>query len=258
MGQDNDVSYDIEELKERVRTLEQAGRFRTALDQLFPILDKKPDDTIALQLASIVLYVGSSSSRAYDAIEPLTDAYFNDTRLDPLFCQCEQCGAVWVPTPFASLFSKMIASDGPGGICSKCHKVFCRQCSRSYAEGYKCPNCDVKVLPIKEPNGRKSLQMRKRKEKLELVLIFREGPVPPDSDYLTKLLRDLSPDVFETKPRVKAQALFPWPEDKLDVLREALAICAVSGVKIPNANLIDDFFAVDEDGNNFCLFKIYR
>ena len=66
-----------------VEQLMREGRYRSALDLLFSVLDQSPSDQEALFLAAIV--VGASRTQQITAIEPLGNRYQYDRRLDPLW-----------------------------------------------------------------------------------------------------------------------------------------------------------------------------
>ena len=115
-------------LLELVHSLTRAGRYRSALDKILPILDLDPHDQWTLHLAASVVYLAQSRYHAYGATEPLTDEYILDARLDPIFCECDRCHSTWVPMPMASMYKEVVSISPPGMYCPKCNKVFCRDC----------------------------------------------------------------------------------------------------------------------------------
>jgi hypothetical protein len=45
------------------------------------------------------------------------------------------------------------------------------------------------------------------------IFIFREGPVPPDKEYMEQILEQRSPDALEDKAELIGVPLFPQPEN---------------------------------------------
>lgn len=263
---------DIKEVQNQVQRLQQEGRFNSALKELLSILDDHPNDLAILNLAGEVIYSGHSTTSAYEASERIEAEYLFDTRLDSLFCQCEKCGKTWMPSPGLTAFlrdtlkdprNSITSVDGPGGQCTKCDKVFCYECATAKApEVYICPVCNATLSPVAKPNGRIPLQTPRRKEKLKLVLLFRDGPVPPNDEDVTKFLKRRSPDVFDSNPRVRAYPVSPWSENDNQVLKEAmnqaLADYYILERKTPEQNQIEHYFTSDDEGNNVCLIKIFE
>jgi len=255
------------QLSPQVQQLTAEGRFRSALDMLLPFLDKADDqdvyDSLYLDplymLACAVIYLAQSREHAYEATEPLTKEYFLDSRLDPIYCHCDRCSHTWVPNPTG--FIANVQYINPLGLhCPNCDKIFCNSCLREGISSdnvvYHCLDCGGRLSGIKKPNGRRSIHRNAREEKLELLIVFREGPIPPDEEIVIDLLQNLSPDAFVDVPDLIVLPIFPWEEEE-KLRHRVLMIGAVKGV-FPAPNLTDYQFATDKDGNRYCIVKIYK
>lgn len=254
----------VSELIARVNSLQQEGRYRTALDQILPFLDTNPNDQEALDLAASVLFVALGPGHKYDPAEPITEEYFADTRFDPLFCECEgirdgqPCRRHWVQNPWLSEALGGIIFDPAGGVCPECNKVFCRECAVDRkAMILRCQDCGTKLRPITKPNGRTPQQTRRRNEKLKLVVMLHEGPVPPTDEYLKEKFRRISPDILSDKPEIKVFPVFPWPSSK-DKLRIKAKALLDSQATTFEAAVGDDYLFSDDEGNHFYLIKFYE
>ena len=143
--------------------------------------------------------------------------------------------------------------------------MFCRDCQEvqrievGFAAEAHCPECHHPLEIITKPTGRKRLQTRQRPEKLETILVMREGPVPPDNEYLQDLFRKISPDVAEDQPRIMALPVFPWPDSHDQLQRQAMVYLEDNGI-YPAAEQIDCYFAGarDREGNDWCIVKVYQ
>ncbi|MBE7555703.1 MAG: hypothetical protein HS126_32030 [Anaerolineales bacterium] len=252
------------ELISRVNSLQQEGRYRTALDQIFPLLDRNPNDELALKLAASVLSVAFGPGHKYDPPEPITGDYFSDTRFDSVFCECEgvregqPCRRHWVPNPWLSEAMGVIMFDPVGGICPKCNKVFCRECSHNRKnQTFNCQDCETRLVRILKPNGRTPQQTRRRKERFKLVLMLHEGPVPPDDEYLEQKFRRISPDILNETPEIKVFPVFPWPNSKDELWIKAKTLLPLQDYASDSV-IIDDYFFSDDEGNHFFLIKVYE
>jgi uncharacterized membrane protein len=78
-----------------------------------------------------------------------------------------------------------------------------------------CPHCHQKQLGVPVfPTGRLSLGSPRSATPLVRIIVFREGPIPPDGEDIHELLEHISPDALET-PGVEIST-FPvpvWPAD---------------------------------------------
>jgi hypothetical protein len=74
----------------------------------------------------------------------------------------------------------------------------------------RCPNCHQEELGVPVfSTGRLPSQMAQHTAPLAHMLVFREGPIPPDGEYLQELLEAVSPDALAT-PGLKIRAI-PMP-----------------------------------------------
>jgi hypothetical protein len=216
------------------------------------LLDEQPDDSDILRFAQLIVYFGQREEEFYNSPEPLTVALVNDPRIDRIFCECSICGKMWVPRPFSEGAHRIITFDPPGGKCNKCGEVFCRECSK----GYMCPNCNEKLVPIGKPTGRSRRQMYRSPGEVKRVVVFREGPVPPQEEDLTHLFKNISPDVLDKKPKVSAVAVSPWPHDIRSQRSRVSNALARENIFVPYLTLIDDFMVTsDRDGIHVYILK---
>src|SRR5205823_6205300 len=75
------------------------------------------------------------------------------------------------------------------------------------------PYCETEQLgfPVRH-TGRRPRQLERRRNRVTNVVLFREGPVPPDQEYIRSVLEALSPEVFADAPRIIAVPVCPWPD----------------------------------------------
>lgn len=201
---DNDA---YKELLHEVQQLMGAGSPRRALEEVLVALDRNPDDANVLLLAQIVAH--QSRTTQIKVVEPIPPEYLNDRRLDPIVAMCAVCGATWIPRPDLG-FAKIGALNPIGAHCPKCNLVFCRNCfaKRPRGESLKleeleadisCPICGGELtLPVK-PTGRRARQLSRQRGRVLDFVVLREGFIRPDPEYLSNLVRYLSPDVLDTK-----------------------------------------------------------
>jgi hypothetical protein len=77
----------------KIEDLQTAGRYRTAIEEILNVLDRDPGNQEALFLAANIL--GASRTQQLTAVEPLSDRYTNDRRLNPLWAICQKCQRGW-------------------------------------------------------------------------------------------------------------------------------------------------------------------
>jgi hypothetical protein len=206
----------------KIEALQRAGRYRTAIEEIFHILDRDPANQEALFLAANIL--SASRTEQLTSVEPLSDTHTFDRRLNPVWAICQKCERGWVPNsvhlnPF---FGGTLSTINPiGEQCPKCGYTLCHECltRKSIGPGYsfyetQCPHgCGVKLSTPVHPTGRKNLQFGRRPQRLTHVFVFREGPIKPDTPYVRALLETRSPDVFAGRPQILAVAVGQWPDD---------------------------------------------
>jgi tetratricopeptide (TPR) repeat protein len=262
------MSHDLHSLTERIQKLTAETRFRTALDEIFAFLDLDPNNEKANYLVRLVIFLAQDERKDahgdFLIAEPLTEEYLGNPLLDQLFCECQKCRYTWMPNPLINALdvSLMVRFSPLGGICPECHRVFCRECARaikssSQASPQVCPYCRVPLSPIGSPNGRTTRQTTRRKQTLRLIIVFRQGPIPPDSEYLTELFRRLSPEVLNQNPEIMAFPVFPWSIHDNDVLRKIAGVFASQNISI-DTHIIDHYYQfLDDDSNHLYIVKIY-
>ena len=215
-----------QELWDRVHKLRNEGEFQTALQEILDVLDEKPDDEGTLRLAAVT--IGDSRSEQLQAKEPLPPSMVGDTRLDPIFTQCSRCkqnqwiSLSWFLDGFADP-DQMDVTNPAGLQCQRCGYVVCRDCLKAIENksdrGYStysnvCPNCGKTAMgsPV-YPTGRTSLQMKHTRRALSEVLIFREGPLVPDDEYIRGILESVYPEALKADVAYRAFPVYPWEEE---------------------------------------------
>lgn len=126
----------------------QSGELNTALAGLHEFLRHSPGHEIALELAAIAMHQGMRR----DTPEPIKPELAAAHDFDPIFAQCDICGACWVPDPSAD--NKPGNRSAPGLIAGSCPQ--CRQvvCCRHFQQEFSCPMCDCELEPMTDTNGR--------------------------------------------------------------------------------------------------------
>lgn len=263
----------IDGLNGKVNGLHSQGRFRSALDEIFKVLDKDPYNPQALDLALIIF--GDIRTTHLQAQEPLTMAYLLDRRLDPIATVCSRCGKSWIGgdpllMPGMQIFASLISfnSGAPRPMqCYHCGYVLCSVCItdimaddplESGTLPTKCPECGANELKRPAyPTGRPPQQMARHAEPVAEVIIFREGPVPPDEIFMRGLLAQYSPDAIENNAKLAGVPLFPWPANIEAVARNMLAEKIASGQILTEASA--EFMRTsDEMGNRIYIAKLLK
>lgn len=248
-------------LTEVVEILINRGCYRSALDQIFSFLERYPDDDSFLRLSQVVLYTAENPHYTYNAKEPLTREYFDNDKLDFIFCECDNCHNTWIPNPLSSIYGARATITNPLGMyCPACKMVWCGEClSRGLSplgvHVLSCPKCKGALSNIEKPNGRKPARTKKRKEKLETVLIFTEGPITPSAEKITKIIQALSPEILTEKPNIFAFPVFPWSKDNTFWRTKVASICVEKNI-IPLLTETS-FVYSKEDGSHICIVKNY-
>lgn len=263
----------IEGLNDTVMRLYNQGRFRSALDEIFKILDKDPDNPQALDLALIV--AGGIRTTRIQAQEPLTPAYLLDRRLDPIVTVCSRCGKAWIggdpllmPGFQLFQFAVMINSGAPRPMqCYNCGYVLCSECIIGIMSDdplapqdipETCPNCGQDMLKRPAyPTGRPPQQMARHSEPVAQVIVFREGPVPPDEAFLKGFLEPISPDALTDRAKLVGIPVFPWPSNIEAMSLSTLAQKEARGEIPPGSAERAEFaHAKDEHGNRIYIAKL--
>lgn len=199
--------------------LGEGGRHRTAMDMVFRVLDHDPEHDAALRLALTI--AGASRTAILEASEPLTPQYLLDRRLDSLFAVCSACRSSWAPTNCLTTYQKQAIINPVGVQCYACGYVVWRKCLQSSAfdvgmaiVSQVCPNCGGEVLgtPV-YPTGRTPAPLRRHARRVEQPFLFREGPLPPDVETITELVKVVSPDAFEDDAEIFGLPVENWRTD---------------------------------------------
>jgi tetratricopeptide (TPR) repeat protein len=259
----------VENLTEIVEELYGKGRYRTALDEVFKVLDKDPANEHAFRLA--IILVGTRRTQRVQAEEPLTDAYLLDRRLDPIFTVCSHCqSSTWVSPTADSTdpHARSFTWNPIGKQCQNCGYVVCRDCMRvdkHLGEGYAtladhCPNCGQNALGVTVfATGRLPQQMARHPRPVGQVFIFREGPVPPDEKYMKGLLEIYSPDALEDDADLIGIPMFPWPDNIVEAAVNKLVELQIRD-QILKGKLeeAEEAYPKDDEGNRVYVIKLMR
>jgi hypothetical protein len=201
------TEMDIDELTREVVALMASGRHATPLRRILDALKDSPRNQRLLELAAITLYSGVSRGQMAGDLpgETLTLELRNDPRLDAVFSECVRCGRDWVTNPVQ--YGLQYAKNPSGAWCGTCQQAYCERCFARTghdvdAASVRCPDCAGPFTQLKAPTGRKPRQVRPRPEALRAVIVFREGMIAPDGEYLEALMRAVCPDVFRA-PEVR-------------------------------------------------------
>lgn len=248
----------------RIEELQTAGRYRTAIEEVFKVLDRDPGNQEALFLAANIL--GTSRTQQITAAEPLSDRYTNDRRLNPIWAICQKCERGWVPSSvqLGSVFGahQMHVMNPVGQQCPKCGYTLCHLCLKENPIGvgysfysHPCPNgCGVDLSVPVHPTGRRNVQFGRRPQPVTHVYVFREGPIKPDATYLRNFLEARSPDVFESRPIINAVAVGTWPES-LEMY--TISYLLASGLDQDAVLASETGTIIDDDGSKVHLIKVY-
>ncbi len=262
-------------LNERVNGLHSQGRFRSAMDEIFKVLDGDPDNQQALELAWIV--AGGIRTTHIQTLEPLTPAYLLDRRLDPIATICSRCARSWVGG------DHLLIMHGSGALgflsfnsgaprpmqCYRCGYVLCSECLTEMTVDdplgpgvvpNDCPICGSDQLRRPAyPTGRPPQQMKRHLDPVVQMIVFREGPVPPDETYLRNFIEPVSPDAIRDHARLVGIPVFPWPSHMETVARNTLIEKEASG-DIPAGSVTGAEVAgfTDERGNRLYIAKILK
>ena len=258
---------EIEGLRETVQRLVGSEKYRTALDEIFRVLNEDPLNEETLTLTVVVLSAGRTAR--LEAAEPLTDRYLRDPRLDPIFAVCSNCGTrSWVPKNYLTAFRRTGVTNPMGLQCYACGFVVCRECLETRTppastepslviHSPECPQCAAPELsPIVYPTGRQRWQMKRHKDPVVQAIVFREGPIKPSGAYMKELFETVSPDVLEDRAKLRAVPVLRWEADMEGVVHAYVA--RLERGEGPTGALEHAEFCetVDEVGNRVYIAKI--
>lgn len=156
-------------LVEEARALALQRRFRSAMEKLLVALDISPHLPAALDMASLVLALGSGEARAANRREKLEPQLLLDSRIDAVFCACESpgCTEYWLSAhSLAGQGVTLRAGNARGGRCRQCGVTQCEKHAkvtevRYYEDGppeytlVVCSRCGGAMDGASTPNGRR-------------------------------------------------------------------------------------------------------
>jgi hypothetical protein len=167
---DEDVTARAHALVEEARSLALQRRFRSAMDELLVALDLCPDLPAALEIAGLVISLGTGTAKAANRGERLGPRLLLDSRLDAVFCACDipGCAEFWLGAPSSLTQPGMatIVTETPGGRCRECGVTLCMKHAKRtevrYYEGgppeftrVQCSRCGGQMDGAPAPNGRR-------------------------------------------------------------------------------------------------------
>lgn len=194
-------------LLDEAQNLVLARNYRSALGKLLVILDVYPDQPEALNLASMVAREGSRRTTDANPGEVLEPRHLFDSRLNPIFCECDApgCAVSWVSAHYLVGSAKAVVSNPLGVRCESCGSTLCRRHLPGGGSGgvVNCPQCGGTVNAAPPPNGRQRTNQSPRLNKrLAHVIVVVEGKKQPSAEFMTQLCEHVMPDVFEDNPRL--------------------------------------------------------
>ena len=232
-----------------------AGHNKEALTCLVTALSVHPNQPELRRAAAELIYIGMRRDQA----SPLTGRELLDSRLDSLFCSCDEpgCTASWVSVG-QFMTQRQITVNRPRGVrCVQCGGYFCRRHYTTDIVGVvRCPRCGgaVESAP-REPNGRRRTQTVRLNQPLVHVLVLREGPRIMSPDYMTGLLDAIAPDVNEDRPTISGVPIRRWSEPPEDL---ALALLARdNGEYLAGEFDVYTDNGVDDKGIRWAVVKVF-
>jgi hypothetical protein len=172
----------------RIISLGQDGRYRTALDEILRGLRQNPDDAFLLKVA--VPIAGASRTANLDAAEPATPAQTASALLAAIAAECSSCGTVWYSKHRPDEKGTAIHRPPAGLQCQTCRYTLCRDClgttKMSPSDRIDAPVLILGPCPKGHglletpvlPTGRSDV-IAVRPERIEAVIVTRDGPIPP-------------------------------------------------------------------------------
>jgi hypothetical protein len=167
VGEHSTVQPDA--LVEEARALALQRRFRSAMEKLLVALDVSPHLPAALEMASLVIALGTGEAQAANPREKLEPQLLLDSRLDAVFCACESpgCTEYWLSAySLAEQGVTLRVDNAKGGRCRQCGVTQCEKHAkvtevRYYENGppeytlVDCSRCGGPMDGAPAPNGRR-------------------------------------------------------------------------------------------------------
>ncbi|MFA1551863.1 hypothetical protein [Actinomadura chokoriensis] len=200
------------DLLQRVLTLVEAGRRRTAMDEvLWHLRHPSPDGSVAAQLAGILL--STSRTVNLEAAEPLTHQQRNSALVAHLMTECSACNAEWHSSH--SVIPGEITVTNPAGLqCQDCRYTLCRDClewyppaETSHVDGARvslshCPTPGHgKLTTPVLPTGCRGVEPVDP-ERIEGVIVTRDGPILPTLDDVLPVVTSWFPLIADDAPLI--------------------------------------------------------
>lgn len=203
---------DPSEFQKRVIGLAEAGRRRTALDEVIQRLRHEPKDPALLDLALIIVSVSRTVN--LQAAEPVTEAQWNSAILAPIVTECSSCHGRWYSRQGISAFSgsSFTVMNPVGMQCQKCRYTLCRDClsgSRPASDGpvgtprtisgnCRVPGHGPLGSPV-IPTGRSDVTALVP-DRIEAVIVTRGGPIRPTMDEALVVVTRFVPLIADDAP----------------------------------------------------------
>lgn len=207
--------------RDRLLQLIELGRHRTALDEILRGLRHDPENNLLLDLGLMI--VSGSRTQHLQAAEPVTYSQMWNALLAPVATECSSCHKAWYSAhsllPGYTGFHLM----NPAGLqCQKCRYTLCRDCFSAEPPlsaddpvdmpvliGESCPKpghgaLDAPVLPT----GRSDIESVDP-DRIEAVIVTREGPIPPAMDNALEVVTLFLPLIADDAPLIHIRASRP-------------------------------------------------
>lgn len=205
---------------DRLLRLIEAGQHRTAIDEILHGLRHDPKNDSLLNLGLMI--ASGSRSEQFEAAEPVTESQRWNALLAPVATECSSCHKAWYSDH--SLFPGITDFRvlNPVGLqCQICRYTRCRNCfsarrlspdasidmPRLISESCPKPGHGELRAPVL-PTGR-SDSAPLDPDRIEAVIITREGPIPPTMDEALEVVTYFFPLIADDAPLIHICASRP-------------------------------------------------
>ncbi len=257
---------EIRRCVEEAQRLDERGSPNDALRILAAVLHHRPESEDARDAASLVLWSRLRQGAEMEVEMSLAD----DLAFDPLFAECDLCGASTIPNPITKMAAGSWSCGGVTGVwaeCDGCGQVACGLCRpaehRVLPDG-RCvqPYCDGKLKPLEDQNGRSPRSWRLPADRVRSMLFLRECPLPPSEDYVQKRLSQWLPELYEQPSRrIHVAAVLRWaPESPALGMRLSLLGGPTWQATVDQDNVEIDFYTARDvqAGIGWAVLVAYR